>query len=475
MQRQNGGTAGTAEVDRLLLELEKNLEGAKLSLQQQQDLLSQLKVLGRIADNASPIFTKRGITVLSKYGLDRDDAPDTSREALRCLANAFYLNEPCRQTFVDLGYAPKAAERLKVDNRDDEFLVARMLFLLTYKTKIDFGALINQHQLAESINQHIARHAKRFSKPERTSSATSPMHDMSMTETLKLLYNIIHHYPDQGSRFLPSIEPLINIILYFPLQEQPLQPPITSALNALGKLDLQATEPGAKVEQESSVSPLFPQSDPKSVIERLTFILDGAIRHQAEKDIDEAAATLCALLILGYELGTQETKSWMQQLLLPTSEDRERPLGQGNTLASRLLRLSCSPVLPRLRIVISSLLFELSDKDPDRFIKNIGYGFASGFLTSKNIQIPRTAMDSGSTESDGVTGTGFDINPVTGQRLSAERANAPKVKEMTDEEKEREAEKLFVLFERLKATGVMNVQNPVEQAIQEGRFEELDD
>lgn len=35
MQRQNGGTAGTAEVDRLLLELEKNLEGAKLSLQRE--------------------------------------------------------------------------------------------------------------------------------------------------------------------------------------------------------------------------------------------------------------------------------------------------------------------------------------------------------------------------------------------------------------------------------------------------------
>ena len=46
--------------------------------------------------------------------------------------------------------------------------------------------------------------------------------------------------------------------------------------------------------------------------------------------------------------------------------------------------------------------------------------------------------------------------------------------EMTDEEKEREAEKLFVLFERLKATGVVNVVNPIEHAAREGRFEEVD-
>ena len=46
---------------------------------------------------------------------------------------------------------------------------------------------------------------------------------------------------------------------------------------------------------------------------------------------------------------------------------------------------------------------------------------------------------------------------------------------MTTEEAEREAERLFVLFERLNATGVVNVKNPVQQAMEEGRFEELSD
>jgi hypothetical protein len=50
---------------------------------------------------------------------------------------------------------------------------------------------------------------------------------------------------------------------------------------------------------------------------------------------------------------------------------------------------------------------------------------------------------------------------------------------MTAEAKEREAERLFVLFERLRATGVVDVQNPVRQAVEEGTFErrieEVDD
>ena len=67
---------------------------------------------------------------------------------------------------------------------------------------------------------------------------------------------------------------------------------------------------------------------------------------------------------------------------------------------------------------------------------------------------------------------GREINPITGQMKDMEpRDNGP---EMTDEEKEREAERLFVLFERLKATGVMEVVNPVEQAAREGRFEEVE-
>ena len=106
-------------------------------------------------------------------------------------------------------------------------------------------------------------------------------------------------------------------------------------------------------------------------------------------------------------------------------------------------------------------------------MENIGYGFAAGFLSSHNIDVPASATGEGSGGRDNVSGRG-DINPITGQRWSAENKQKPDLPEMTEEEKEREAERLFVLFERLRATGVVDVKNPVQQAFDEGRFEELD-
>lgn len=43
----------------------------------------------------------------------------------------------------------------------------------------------------------------------------------------------------------------------------------------------------------------------------------------------------------------------------------------------------------------------------------------------------------------------------------------------SEEEKEREAESLFVLFERLKKNGVIKVTNPIEVWRQEGKFDRM--
>ena len=91
-------------------------------------------------------------------------------------------------------------------------------------------------------------------------------------------------------------------------------------------------------------------------------------------------------------------------------------------------------------------------------------------MMNNKIEVPKNAAEASSSTRDG----GADVNPVTGQRWSAEDKQKADLPEMTEEEKEREAERLFVLFERLRATGVVDIKNPVQQAIDEGRFEELD-
>ena len=83
----------------------------------------------------------------------------------------------------------------------------------------------------------------------------------------------------------------------------------------------------------------------------------------------------------------------------------------------------------------------MSDRDASRFVENVGYGLASGFLFQNNIPMPPSAP-----ETSNARNTERSVNPITGQFVDAEDpVDEP---EMTQEEKEREAERLFVLFER---------------------------
>lgn len=91
-------------------------------------------------------------------------------------------------------------------------------------------------------------------------------------------------------------------------------------------------------------------------------------------------------------------------------------------------------------MLIFELMFVLSDRDAETLTKNIGYGYAAGFLATRGIEVPK--MD-GEGESGGLNP---EINPITGQKWSAEPQDTGPP--MTKEEKEREAERLFVLFER---------------------------
>jgi hypothetical protein len=390
------------------------------------------------------------------------------------LANAFLLNQPSRQIFVDLDYATKAAERLKTGDLDDEFLLCRILFLLTYNTNVDFATLASKYGVPESLNQCIAHHSTAFSKSGRRNSRTSPIEDMAMVEALKLMFNVTHFNPELIPDFTPSIEPLVNILVHYSLPSPPLQSPITYVLNALLNLDLKSAETKTPIGRETKTNPLFPYPSPEKVVDRLGSILFKAIEEHPERELDEAGATLTTLIRRLYEIASPQMKLWMRGLLLPSDQDREQPLGKGKTLSARLLQLSCSPGVPTLRNNISSLLFELSDKDANKFVKNIGYGFAAGFLMNNNIAVPANATEASSSARESDAHGVADVNPITGQKWSAEARQKADLPDMTEEEKEREAERLFVLFERLRATGVVDIKNPVQQAIDEGRFEELD-
>jgi hypothetical protein len=260
------------------------------------------------------------------------------------------------------------------------------------------------------------------------------MEAMALSETLKLLFNIIHHKEDLAPLFTTSISNVFKILVRRGIPSPPLSGPTRELVNILLHLDIEA---------EGGQEALFPAFDRECNVRHLIKILDQALIVYPPKELDETVTPLLTLINHIYTIAPKEIATTMEKMLLPTTEERDRPLGKSDTLSSRLLNLSTSALTPSLRDGISLLLWKLSHEDPAAFVHNVGYGFASGFLMSNNIQMPEELIKEHAPEG---TEQAIPINPITGQRLDKEEQ--VHMEDMTQEEKEREAERLFVLFER---------------------------
>ncbi|EXJ65434.1 hypothetical protein A1O7_01775 [Cladophialophora yegresii CBS 114405] len=438
---------------RALLALLTESLGSKTNEHKQlEEALAKLKVLGRDANNVSAIYDADGMKTLGSYAFG-DFPPSIRHEALRCTANALLLLPETRKYLLKLGFDKQAADALRDADEDEEFLLSRIMFLLTYDPGIDMETLVTEHGLAESIVQRLARHAEQAKNTKR-SGLTGQVY-MAMLETLKLLFNATSIKTDQAAKFKPAVAHICRILEYTDVPSPPLQPPINLLINALANLDIDGGDTQT--------------AETRSAVARLISILALAIEGHPPTELDTTAVPLLTVLRKINDTAPPDLRGSMKARLLPDDKERDQPLGKSSSLASQLLRLTTSSGMLNLSEAISGLMFELSGKDANEYVKNVGYGYAAGYLMTHKIPIPESAKSQGNGESS----SQVPINPITGQRLDKE----PDIElpNMTREEKEREAERLFVLFERLKATGVVNVKNPVEVAKEAGRVEELSD
>lgn len=420
--------------------------------------LADLKIIAREPTNAPCVYCKTGLNVLGEiaFGSKNNQRPLASLEAARIIANALLLRDEMQSEFATLGYKESVVDFYSQQSADHEFVGARILFLLTYRGKVDFVALIESHQLLDHMQTRLSKHASCISN---TSFERSPVDTMALTETTKLLYNLTIKYPGQMHFFSKTVPSLMDIVSTIALPSSALAPPIAQLLNDLAVVEW----PASMNEGRENVM--------LGLAHRLVELLDRSTSSLRPAQLETMLIALITATIKLNELPYTQVKQLLRRSLLPQDEERDRPLGHSQSLASRLLRLQTSSGLTILPEAISDLLFGLSDREARAFVHNIGYGHAAGYLMTHKIPIPEGLKTTANT-SDPRDG-GVQINPVTGQRRGAETpVNMPA---MTDAEKEKEAEKLFVLFERLKATGVMNVENPLRVAQQSGQFEELSD
>lgn len=443
-------------VEKLMRELKDDLSHKSLSDPRRQEALEQLKIHGRDPTGADAIYCQSGITTLTKYAFG-EYASTVVQEALKVIANALLLQQRLQAVLIGLDGVLNVARLYKNQTDDFEFLGGRILFLCTYTAHADLRSAF-EAGLLDSIETHLSRHAAQASPPR---AASSPMENMAIAETTKLIYNLNDKHPEECKQLNASVPDLCRILPIPASTQAPLDPPVGAILNALACLDFGAVPAGSQTTE--------PTSESLEIAPKLMKILDMTTQFYKSMQLDTNALSILTVLRMLYDTSSSGVQEQMRKALLPADSERDLPLGKSSSLASRLLQLTTAPGLMHLPEAISSLMFEMSNKDPTLFIKNIGYGYAAGYLMSHKIPIPEsienTSIDTAANE--------VPINPVTGQRLDKEIV--PDVPEMTPEEKEREAERLFVLFDRLKATGVVDTENPVRLAMAQGRLKEISD
>lgn len=160
------------------------------------------------------------------------------------------------------------------------------------------------------MRKAIARHARQYSRITEDLPPT-PMGELALSETLKLIFNIAHFAPSKAFHFSASIPNIFKILCRRQLPSPPLQAPVTYLINALLSLDI-----------ASCVGDIFPFQDSNRNAARLVEVLDMAteVQQGKEEEFDDVGVPLLTLLRKMREAAPEHVKEYMKKRLLPSEE-----------------------------------------------------------------------------------------------------------------------------------------------------------
>ncbi|MBW0476986.1 hypothetical protein O181_016701 [Austropuccinia psidii MF-1] len=200
---------------------------------------------------------------------------------------------------------------------------------------------------------------------------------------------------------------------------------------------------------------------------------DPASKKKCQEDNIELDGDLTQVILLTANLIsphpsgglTDQSRKFLRQKILPDDIERGMALSKQDNLVGRILRLLNAVGFDSLKVTAGEFLYSLFDKNADFLTSQIGYGPLAGFLLS--IGQPGLNPDS-------IYQPPANVNPITGARWDSGETVESLDEVMTQEEKEKEAERLCDLFDRINRNGVISVKDPRKVAVETGKFEEIE-
>ncbi|KAF8746002.1 hypothetical protein AX14_004290 [Amanita brunnescens Koide BX004] len=519
----------------LLLDLSTCGPKSRLSAKDAAQALLALKTLGKDQSGSLYLSSVANLSSILSFSSTFRDDPDAVSEALRTIANTLLLIAEARTTFVGGGVAGGMLSAImleKATTPDQIFILSRILFLCTASGTSFVQILVEEKHHGRTMVDIID--AKLDLLTTAILSGTKLARE-AMSDLLKFAFNLLHHYPKLiesereaahekitgdfwGSRLDGMLPSLLRTFSQLPPTfPSPIAIPLTHVIHALIVIPVSPSlrqhwfntsspsRSGANPSPKSTSSPtsgsrsdsptgtgsavLSPKpSSPGShidIAQRGMDLLDvsfshffpGAVeaddpsvRERARKEspdnsLDDLMSPL-VVLIARLCVADENTRIRIRQWIVPDDLDRSTPLEERSDVLGRCLRLLASVYHPRLKDSVGEMLYAMADSNATTLSALVGYGNVAGYLFNKGI-LHAPPPNTSTTNPSLTTSSGQAINPITGT-TEKPKPDAP---EMTEEEKEREMEKLFVLFDRLERTGNLpRDQNPIRKAIQEGKL-----
>ncbi|CAO3599318.1 unnamed protein product [Absidia cylindrospora] len=472
--------------------------------------LLTLKHLGRRVDDCDMLYKKQGIDILIKLtGLGvapEHSLVDTSssQAALKCLANCILLSSTSAPRedggmiitwLVDSKNTMSTCARLLGSDSvstDIQFLICRLLYLLTSDGTCIIDILMTL-DLPGHIAKVLSRHVQQWLNDTSSTTEKKPS-TILVNEVLKLQANMMLGLQedtttntsddtttttttlkeDVSNRFSDSLIPILDIVFILPY---PAPLPLVASAPLTHALQFFLLYHVNNIRQEWNNSPRlavhcttrlnslgFCLNQLKTILENTLIYLmpprptstqflpqqqqqytqppsltdsGWQPRQTSDSDLDRDMAIVLSLMGSTFSYAEEaEVSDLFHQYLVPRPETNDPAQA---LFFSRLVKLLSSPRFPHAKEMVTELLYSHVNEDPKAFIEMVGYENAKHTSIGKEYNVEDPSSSSSPPPPRTATAT---LSPQHDEEFM-------QLSDLTDEEKERQAERLFVMFEKI--------------------------
>ncbi|XP_034032660.1 synembryn-B isoform X2 [Thalassophryne amazonica] len=452
--------------------------GKQMQRRCQKTCLETLRILSRDKRVLAPVATREGMLVLA--GLARlqltEEGGDTQSEededeqervvvveALKCLCNVMYNSAAAQQVSVDVQLASSLCRSLRTpraQNHEVGLFTLRLLFLLS-ALRPDVRGSLRREWHAVRLLTEVMEHTLgvRWVGPYEVArldpqALPLPAEDNERAmESLKALFNLTlsntdGEEDDHQFRLIAAI--LRHLLMLKTESEEKTEEVHSHAVNLLNNLPVSSLDVLINVPVHGGLEKYNGKN--MDAIQRLLDFMEKRIDKGS--NYKEGLTPVLSLLTEGSRHNREIRRYIKAQVLPPLKDVKIRP-EVGTAIRNKLVRLM-THVDMGVKQTAAEFLFVLCKESVDNLLKYTGYGNAAGLLVARGLLAggrgeTQYSDDEDSDTEEYKTAKPF-INPITGH---FEEPMPNPIEEMTEEQKEYEAQKLVSMFDKLSRQNVI--------------------